>query len=548
MKRRKFLGLLGLLGCKDELENMSKKKEANWWWMAASEPDPFSGPEYTNGSNQQAFLLIGDSIARGNSTAPGTTPTVGTVYQYDADTDSVVEVGADDLLENQAAGTIGSPWPRFGIDYNSAIGKKPTFVCTAIGGGHWYTAAGGGALSWYTNGPLYANAVTKANNALTAIGVTKFRAVFIIMGYNDVSNNSGTTYAHMTSLIDRINTDFSTPNIYLSFNNKDNALTDTTLFQRQVNMKKFIRQLSYDYSNVELFMSLETLDFRSSSYYQVDAAHLTFAGNEYLGSALARQLTLSNSYHKHSRFIIASFESVLSDARKTLIDNFIQSQDTAGNLELIDALYWFKAPTEADTILDWFGLSTPVGSGSPTFSINSNLATNGSSNRIASSFCVSRVADKSNPLSDILIGARIKTNTDGLGLDGCLFGVREGATTSIIDLAQGTTDLQYRLSSAGATTYAAGDDYFVSDTFHGEARNGSTIHLIKGKAVISSASVASSTLASTANHAIQLGCRNNNGTIDRFLGAEYLYFVVAKYSTFNLDSFHDEIETLIAGW
>jgi len=544
MNRRSFLGLLGLLGCKDELENMNKPEKIWWLNSAGQQIDPAT----TNAQGQQVFGLIGDSIGRGNSDAVGSTPPAGTVYQYDAATDSIVEVGATDLIEVAAIKTPnGSPWPRFGIDYNAATGLKACFACTAIGGGHFYTAADSGNLSWYTNGPLYANSKTKIDNALAALGVTKPKGIFIIMGYNDVANSTGTTYAHVTSLIDRINTDYDTPNIYISFNNKHSAIADNVLYQVQQNMKKFIRQLSYDYANVELFMSLETLDIRGSNY-QVDDAHLDFSGNEAVGACLSRQLNLSSSYHKHARFIIASFESTLSDARKTLINNFIQSQDTSGNLELIDSLYWFKGPAYNDILIDWFGLTTPVPVGSPTVTADLYLATNGSSQRVSGP-CVSMSSDKSLPESDIILGARIATNTDGSGLDGAIFGTREGAATSIIDLAQTITpELSYRLSSAGVTLYGSGDDYFVNDSFHATARNGGTVYLIKNKTEVTSASVASATLASTTNATLTLGARNNNLTIDRYFAAQYIYFVMAKYSTFDLDSFYDEMETLIAGW
>jgi hypothetical protein len=541
--RRKFLSVLGLglAGCKCELDNMKIRNK--YWWEDSTQSQT---DEFTNANGQQGFLLIGDSIARGNSTAPGPTPTAGTVYQWNATSSQIVEVGANDLVEVQADGTNGSQWPKFGIDYYTATGKKPVFCCTGIGGGHFYTAANGGALSWYTNGSLYSNAVTKANNCLNALGTTKFKAVFIIMGYNDVANNTGTNYSHLTSLITRINTDFNTPRIIICFNNKQNATADNTLFPRQISMKKFIRQLSYDYTNVELGVSLETLEFRGS-YYQVDNAHLNYDGNFELGELLARQTALSTNLHRHTRFILGSYKSVLSNTRQNLINSFVESQSTAGNLQKIDALYWFKNPLSADCVHDWMGL-TSIALINATFNVNSDVQTNGTTTRIATTNNISRCTDKALPLSDIILGARISTNTDGLGNDGALFGVREGASQSIIDLAQGASDLQYRLASTSVTTYTSGDDYFVNDTFHAMARNGSTVSLIKSKTVIDSATVASSTLQSTSSTFIQFACRNNNGTIDRYFGGKFIYGVVAKYSDFNLTSFHDEMETLIANW
>jgi hypothetical protein len=547
MNRRNFLALISLIGCTDINKDCMDIKKMWWWNRQGGEPtpsDPFESPEYTNEDNQQAFLLIGDSIARGNSDAPGTEPTSGTVYQWDANTSSVIEVGDNDLLEVAAIKTPnGSPWPRFGIEYNSATGKKPVFICTAIGGASWYRA--NGSISWFTNGTIYADAVTKANNAISALGVSKVRAVFIVLGYNDSSDDYTLDYSYCTSLIDRINTDFDNPKIYLGV--PDRAVIDTAgRNTRLCELRKYGRQLSFDYDNVELSMNLSNLNYWAGNY-QTDNIHLNFAGNELLGTLLSRQINLLSTYHKHAKSIMGCTFTDLSTARKTLINNFIESQDLAGNLEIFDNLYLYKNAAIEDAEFDWMFVNNSS-LNLITFTANQYATTNGSSNRIVGpNIRVSQ--NNSNLESDAIYGVRIASNVTGSNVDCRIMGLRNGSTGApILELAQTAGgQMAYRFCDNTVKIYT-GDGSFQDDTLYSLARNGSNRYIFKNKTQDDTSTQASLSLSDT-QFSLSIGARTLSGsTIDNYMAAQFLYFFAAKYSTFDLDSFYDEMETLIAGW
>jgi len=82
---------------------------------------------------KQAILVMGDSIVAGSSPAYGSTPTSGTVYQVDKFDGTVTEITTTDMSDSVHY-TVGSFWPRFGIHYNAATGKKPMILNHGISG------------------------------------------------------------------------------------------------------------------------------------------------------------------------------------------------------------------------------------------------------------------------------------------------------------------------------------------------------------------------------------------------------------------------------
>jgi len=155
MNRRSFLGLLGLFGCKDELENMNIPEKL-WWLSATGEAVPDEGD--TTDDGKQAFLIIGDSNADGRGV---TIPTVAadTLYLYNGV--DLTEVTAQTVANN---GDYGSPWQQFATNYKSLSTRKTVLIQKGWGGSEFYP--NGDNTNWYTSGDLYQPAVDAANNYL----------------------------------------------------------------------------------------------------------------------------------------------------------------------------------------------------------------------------------------------------------------------------------------------------------------------------------------------------------------------------------------------
>ncbi len=501
----------------------------------------------TTPDGKQVFVLMGDSIGRGNSTAAGTTPTAGTVYQWNASGSSVDQVGASDLLEVQAAGTTGSPWPRFGIDYYNATQKKATFVCTAIGGSAWYSNSAGD--SWYTNGSLYSNAVTKTNNALAAMKLTRVKGVIIVLGINDAMGALGLDLTYLTSLITRINSDFFSPRIFVSIPDKDAATS--AVQQRLFTLRVMIKSLSVTYNNVEVggnIHSIRTWD--SATYFQGDDVHLTFDGNELLGTMLARQADLANTntYDKLARSIVCNMFTTLSSARESLINNFIVAQRAKGNIPLLDNFYLFKNSSVQNASVNWgFTADTGTATGA-TFNTNASLETDGSTNSIALHALTLNTNDTANYDSDHFEMVRIADNNAGAGVDGTMYGIRCTATGGLIDIAQTSSNtIYYRVSSLTTKTWSGGDTHFNSNTLYGTARKSGVNDLIKNGVVVDQQTIANLALGASLG-GIRAGGRNNNGTIDSRLAIEFQAYASGKYTGFDILGFYNDLEILLAGW
>lgn len=97
--------------------------------------------------NFDVFLIGGQSNAEANGTLSSVTswnPPVGGVYKWDG---SAVVHGADPVTNGTGLGT-GSMWPRFGLTYYQATGRKILFVSAAVGGTSLAPEADQGSGYW----------------------------------------------------------------------------------------------------------------------------------------------------------------------------------------------------------------------------------------------------------------------------------------------------------------------------------------------------------------------------------------------------------------
>lgn len=308
-------------------------------------------------------MVIGDSIAFGASSAAGPTPVARTAYQWPDSATAAKQIGATDLDDVIAGGSPGSQWPSFCIEYYNRTKRKACIVDCALGGSVYYYVPDPD-LSWYTNGPLWDAAVAKTGDCLAKYGKTRPDLVYINLGINDSRNNTGATYSHMTSLIDRIIAEYgSGVRIMMNFVGVGPTYSFANLAEslRYTQLKRWQWQLSVDYDEVEVSQSLSVYQIwsiLSSNYYKVDDIHLNTGGNAVLGERGGYQFSLSTTLHKNTRFILANMFSEMDATRRNAVETFIRGLETDGLLELMNSFIMMSdgGTNDLNIVTDWFGL------------------------------------------------------------------------------------------------------------------------------------------------------------------------------------------------
>lgn len=225
------------------------------------------------------FAVFGDSIARGTGEAVGPTPSDGTVKEWNGTT--FVNVQASDMIN----ANIGSPWPNFGIYLNNFTGATINISHSGFGGSEFSPYLD--TNNWSSLGTLYDPSKDKALNMLSTAGVSKIDGVIIILGINDARGTTAyeTIQSDMQSLIDRINTDFNTPNIYLAQIGSA-EFGDT---QRVLDIRGFILNLVANNSN--LFMAYDEMPFFTDrGWMRTDNLHPNKLGNDAMGKGFAEYI------------------------------------------------------------------------------------------------------------------------------------------------------------------------------------------------------------------------------------------------------------------
>ncbi len=232
----------------------------------------------TNEAGQQLFVIIGNSIARGTSEGVGPTPTAGTVYEWNGS--AVVEVEDEDLIN----ANTGSPWPHMGMDYYTSKTLKPVFSASGSGGADF--ANPGDNNYWSTGGTLYPAMKTKVNNALTELGVTRPRGIIMILGINDAraATDLGDVEDAITDVFDKLESDWPDTRIYVVNIGREAAGYSTTRINA---IRGYLTNEVNARANVFFAFDLRTYAVDIPAYYSGDNLHLTQAGNDALGEAIA---------------------------------------------------------------------------------------------------------------------------------------------------------------------------------------------------------------------------------------------------------------------
>lgn len=497
----------------------------------------------TNTSGQQAFLIIGHSIARG--TASGwqqPTPTAGTVYAT-LDGIAINEIGADDVNPTMgyAPGTIGSAWPQAGITYYSATGKKPVFILSAVSNSVFYPNASATGGEWRQGSTNYTNAVTSANAALNTLGVRKLKGIYVNLGINDIAYSS--SYANIAAAIDNmfagLLADFPGIPIYIVQQGKTSSALDS-LKMKQVAAK--LKSIASANTNIYIGSSLSS--YYTNSLLTTDNLHPNVAGYTTLGEMFTRLVT-STSYSKWARAIISSHHDDLSSSRKSAIDTFISTIGENAFLS-IGCLYRGKTTIQQNVFVDWALMCNPVNV-SISFTTNDSIDFNRATpHYIKTGFNPTNAQYQT--LSDNFIGAMTKTNNIAAGTQAYLFGSYDGTTeTSVYQNPSsgivGISNGRYTIWTSGE----GGDLKCQNSTSYYCGNDASNVYLYKNGSLVDQDITAS--IYQLVNGEIFWGDQNLNGAANsNCYDDTQLFFVSGKLSGVNLSALDTALKTLDSTW
>ncbi|HRP30437.1 MAG TPA: SGNH/GDSL hydrolase family protein [Agriterribacter sp.] len=244
-------------------------------------PNPNNNSTNTTEDGRQLLVIIGNSIARGTSNGEGPTPTTGTVYEWNGS--SIVQVGSNDLIN----AVTGSQWPQMGINYNTASGYKLVFTNSGSGGADF--ADPGDNNYWATGGTLYPAMKTKTNNALSNMGLTSPRAIFVICGINDAraSTPLEDVQAAIADVFDKIEADWPTARVYVVNIGRDATGISTVRINA---VRSYLESEVAARANFVMAFDLRIFAEDFPEYYAADNLHLNQTGCNALGVILAAYL------------------------------------------------------------------------------------------------------------------------------------------------------------------------------------------------------------------------------------------------------------------
>jgi lysophospholipase L1-like esterase len=481
------------------------------------------------GVSRHAFGIIGDSNADGAATII-TTCAADTLYLWNGST--TTEITTQSVANDSP--TLGSIWQPFATAYKANTGS-PVFLINGSRGGSNASALGAGSgFSWSTTGTLYDLFKAKVASGLAASGISQLTAIIVNLGVNDVrgAQSLATITTGFNSLFTRLNTDYpGVPVLVIQVGRKEDTLLNSALYE----VRELLIDLANTYTNVHMCSS--ALTFALLSGYEADGLHYNQLTQQAIGSQLANWFT-NSAYSKWGRSVISSLFDVPSNARKTLIDNFISSQVTSGNYFRMDGLHVFKTGTENNIYFDWSFIGYGVKRTS-TFTANDSIATDGVAGYFDTSYIQNHLTKRS-LRTNLFMGVKVKTRvTAGTAY---LFGNFNG--TNIVGANSNGTNVRYLINDA---TFSNGTEVtFANNSLYSVGRTAGTKRLIKNKTQDATAAVA--VAANIDNFNVTIGAINSSGTKATFMSASYEYYFVSEHDSFDIGNFYDNIEIMIAGW
>lgn len=223
----------------------------------------------------RTYVILGDSISKGTSNGVG-----------DANSDVLYEFNGtsfDVVINDVAAANTGSWMPSFANRLNEFLGCNVNLSTNGSAGSEFSPYLDNN--NWSISGTLYSPMKVEADALALLKNINGF---IIILGINDARGTASISQIETDaiSLIDRLNSDFSNPKIYIvQIGRTESGVTQRVLDVRDI-ISNGVDGLVETYSNVKLCASLA--DFDNSYFY--DNLHLTQTGNDILGEQIANYI------------------------------------------------------------------------------------------------------------------------------------------------------------------------------------------------------------------------------------------------------------------
>jgi hypothetical protein len=498
----------------------------------------------TNGSDQQVWWVIGDSLQQTSDDA-GPEPTfANSVYQY---TTSIAAITTTDFT----GVTNGSYLPKLGSDIYKKTSKKPIFVLSTAGGSEFYP--NGDNNNWSTSGTLYATGQTKLSDALTAAGVTKPRGILLCLGINDArgAQTLSNIESAVNSLFSRLSSDYSGVPIYVTQIGRDESGEGARVLSVRGYIENAVAATPSAHILVELADYLE--------YYSVDTLHVDCVGNQrwaasmvkaMIDQGLASNTPITRTYGSASTTVFGfpAF-SGLTTAEKNVLSDFIDYLQTKGDWTRVDSLYHCLLGTEGQSLQD-LRRSSKQAISTGSWSAKGGIVTDGTidgvirSNFIPSTDSTANGFAVGNNISFVSIKDRISatgSNRVAIGVIGSnsthKHYMREQAALGIECINNADT------GGTSATTGINGQ--FFSNRTYINRRPAATFHsaIRYPLAILGNTSVNSVALP---DREFTIGCLNNNGTFEDPISIRVYSFGFINGITLNYQRFmrkNIELET-----
>lgn len=484
-------------------------------------------PSYITADGEEMYLIVGESNAGDTTAAVGvgvTTPATvcgrwtGSTWEY---------LTTGDM--NNAGPTYGTGYKRFALNRYNRNGMKSLFVNCAAGGSEFIP--NGDTNNWSPTGTRYAAMVTTANAALASKNINRFRAVRIILGTNDIRAGALTLpdiYAGMVSLIDRINTDFFTPKIYMTITNfYDGAVS--SMDARKWGMLKNFYDLAAAYTNVELDSSM--FNMWTWGFGFGDQLHLTTAGYEVIGAQWERAVA-STETNKDIRRIQSMLPNDPTTAQKAAIKTYYD----AGHFQYLDGLQAYVGGVRNQLLYDLVGWTAPLDSG---FDVpNSNYIHTDATPKYISSNFIPSVGARLTTHTDFIEGVKTGVNLTPVATAGMAFGNPSGVLNRVFQTT--SSNVFWSANKTTSNTYT-GWTKIPDNSYVSVGRNGTT-ETLYGDAGTSLQNV-TSTAGAAASGFSRIG---GNGSAGFWLDCQFSCWFRIRSSGVNFPQFLADTTVLLA--
>lgn len=520
MKRRSFLfivAFIAAIGCDGQYYKPSLL---------------FGGNVNTTPSGEQLFWLIGDSQADGRGSSVHTIAS-GILSNWNGSSWSAITTQS---ISND--GTYDNVARYLAEFYNTTTGYKMLTVNSGKGGSAMYNS---GTREYWTGGggvsDRYDAALTNVRAALASKGLRQPKAIILSVGHADALD--AVSDANMSTAMNTILTNITTafpgvPILYLA----GGRLTAASFNQSLYDYRKRQMEKVELFPNAHIVTSGCAISLITGGMI-ADNLHFDNNGLSAWAAQLNRWFANSTITNKWARSVVSSMFDDLNAVRKAELTALVTNTYNRGDWFELEHLSILKQTIVENTYVDlsFLGFSFATGS---TFTANTSISTNGTSTYHSFTFFPS-INTRSASQNDFIEGVKIKTKTTATGTAGTAFGSSDG--TNLAQFGQTASNTVFR--SNDNTLTSGGETGIVADHCYSIYRSGTTKGLKKDKTA--QASTVQASLG--ANNAFpRIGAFNSNGTTNSFLGGTYEYVFAAKFTTFDFDSFYDDMEHLIAHW